>query len=380
MIFLDHFSFAPDYAEENFFMQQKRTCYDTYYPFQIFPDKGFRRIDFADITILYGGNGSGKSTALNLIANKIGAVHDAVYNRSNFFEDYLKYCSIDFEDKSFKEKEIITSDGVFDRMLDIRRLNQCIDDKREDTFDEYMSLKHRRYDEPFDEEMRKINLHPLENMSKLQKKNMANTKTQSQYVRRNLVDNVSEYSNGESAFEYFVHKIKNDGIYILDEPENSLCPERQLELVKFLEESVRYCNCQLIIATHSPFLLSMRGAKIYDLDACPVDIKKWTELGNVRTYFEFFMTHKDEFPREVVEQVKVKQKREKESSKARKILYSVLEQYKIDEETVGQIDFLLKNDKQIMDFIDYVACNLPAMKLGSKRMHDFMLAGAEGVR
>ena len=50
-----------------------------------------------------------------------------------------------------------------------------------------------------------------------------------------------------------------------------------------------------MIATHSPFLLSMRGAKIYDMDEEPVDVKRWTELENVRAYFEFFKKHEDEF-------------------------------------------------------------------------------------
>ena len=57
-------------------------------------------------------------------------------------------------------------------------------------------------------------------------------------------------------------------------------------------------GCQFVISTHSPFLLSMKGAKIYDLDSDPVDVKKWTELGNVRAYYEFFKSHQSEFERE----------------------------------------------------------------------------------
>jgi predicted ATPase len=52
---------------------------------------------------------------------------------------------------------------------------------------------------------------------------------------------------------------------------------------------------QFVIATHSPFLLSMRGAKIYDLDEEIVDVKPWTELKNVRMYFDFFEEHRSEF-------------------------------------------------------------------------------------
>ncbi len=107
--------------------------------------------------------------------------------------------------------------------------------------------------------------------------------------------NLREQSNGESGCMYFTDKIKENGLYLLDEPENSLSPERQLELLKFLDDSARFFGCQLIIATHSPFLLSMKGAKIYDFDEETVDIKHWTELKNVRIYHDFFEEHKKEF-------------------------------------------------------------------------------------
>lgn len=129
----------------------------------------------------------------------------------------------------------------------------------------------------------------------LVKVNAARSNTQSRFVRNELMDNVREYSNGESAFKYFTEKIGENGLYILDEPENSLSPKRQMELMKFIEDSARFFGCQFIISTHSPFLLSMRGAKIYNLDENPVKVRRWTELENVRTYFEFFKSHESQF-------------------------------------------------------------------------------------
>ena len=84
-------------------------------------------------------------------------------------------------------------------------------------------------------------------------------------------------------------------IFLLDEPENSLSPGKQQELVKFIEESVRFFGCQFVIATHSPFVLAIKGVKIYDLDEEPVDVKRWTQLENVRVYYEFFKNHESEF-------------------------------------------------------------------------------------
>lgn len=124
---------------------------------------------------------------------------------------------------------------------------------------------------------------------------MAKRNTQSKFIRKNLVDNTREHSNGESAFLYFTDKIRENGLYLLDEPENSLSPDKQQELLEFLGNSARFFGCQFIIATHSPFLLSIRGAKIYDLDEEPVDVKKWTQLENVRKYYDFFKKHEAEF-------------------------------------------------------------------------------------
>ena len=284
MIYLNSFKFVDEVREYNFILDEKRTCYDSFYPFKIFSKNQFKRIDFNTITILYGGNGSGKSTALNIIAEKTNINRDSIYNKSNFYSDYVNMCEIDIEYEIPKKSRIITSDDVFDYMLNVRNINEGIDNKREKIFEEYLDNKYSKFQ-----------MKSIEDLHILRKVNEARSKTQSKYVRHNLIDNVREYSNGENAFRYFISNIEENGLYILDEPENSLSPKRQIELVKFIEDHARYLNCQFIIATHSPFMLSIRGAKIYDLDENPVDIKRWTELENVREYYDFFKEHENEF-------------------------------------------------------------------------------------
>ena len=284
MIYLNSFKFVDEVREYNFILDEKRTCYDSFYPFKILSKNQFERIDFNTITILYGGNGSGKSTALNIIAEKININRDSIYNMSNFYTDYVNMCDIDIEYEIPKKSRIITSDDVFDYMLNVRNINEGIDNKREKIFEEYLDNKYSNFQ-----------MKSIEELNILRKVNEARSKTQSKYVRHNLIDNIREYSNGENAFRYFISKIEENGLYILDEPENSLSPKRQIELVKFIEDHARYLSCQFIIATHSPFMLSIRGAKIYDLDENPVDIKRWTELENVREYYVFFKEHENEF-------------------------------------------------------------------------------------
>lgn len=284
MIYLSSFIFPDEDIEVDFIIKQKRTCYDSFYPFKILSKNRFERIDFEPITILYGGNGSGKSTALNVIAEKTQVDRDSIYNKSDFYLDYVDICEMYIEDKIPENSRIITSDDVFDYMLNIRNINQGIDQKREELFKEYLEIKGSSFQ-----------MSSLEDYDELKRVNNVKSKTQSKFVRENLMNNVREYSNGENAFRYFIEKIGENGLYILDEPENSLSPKRQLELVKFIEDAARFLDCQFIISTHSPFILAMRGAKIYDLDENPVYIKKWTELENVRTYYEFFKEYEDEF-------------------------------------------------------------------------------------
>ena len=283
MIYLRNFSFPSEDREYNFILDEKRTCFDTFYPFKILSKNDFTEIDFEPVTILYGGNGSGKSTALNVIAEKIGASRDTIFNKSNFFKDYVDMCDMD-EVKVAEIKRIITSDDVFDYILNLRNLNEGIDNKRENLFGDYLDAKYSGF-----------KMKSLEDYEELKKVNSARSKTMSKFIRKNLMSNVRLYSNGESAYRYFIEKITENGLYILDEPENSLSPKRQIELMSFIEDSARFFGCQFIISTHSPFLLAIKGAKIYDLDESPVSVKPWTSLENVRTYYEFFKSHDSEF-------------------------------------------------------------------------------------
>ncbi|KGK92024.1 ATPase AAA [Desulfosporosinus sp. HMP52] len=284
MVYLSVFTFPNDEMEFDFFLKVKRTCYDVFYPFRVLSRHNFERIDFEPVTILYGGNGSGKSTALNVIAEKTGINRDSIYNKSNFYPDYTNMCGMQLEADIPENSRIITSDDVFDYMLNVRNLNEGIDQKRDKLFEEYLDAKYSQF------QMKSLSDYEL-----LKTTNMARSKTQSRFVRKKLMSNVREYSNGESAFLYFTEKITENGLYILDEPENSLAPKRQMELMKFIEDAARFWNCQFIISTHSPFLLALRGAKIYDLDENPVDVKRWTKLENVRTYYEFFKRYEEDF-------------------------------------------------------------------------------------
>ena len=77
--------------------------------------------------------------------------------------------------------------------------------------------------------------------------------------------NLHECSHGESFLKLVENRFTDHGLYILDEPEAALSPQRQLSLLYLIDELVKE-GSQFIIATHSPILISYRNGKILDLN------------------------------------------------------------------------------------------------------------------
>ena len=294
MIYLMNFQMPTREDEENYFSDKdnikvKKTCYTTYYPFQLFHDRELPEFFFSDITIFCGNNGSGKSSILNIIAEKLALERSTPFNRSDFFEDYVGMCDYQLERAIPTGSKIITSDGVFEKVLDIRRINDGIDSKRSDLIREYIAENSPgaapNLFQGLDDYER------WKRVSDMRNKN----RSQSRFLKENLMRNIQERSNGESALSYFVDSIQENALYLLDEPENSLSPQNQLQLKYLIEDSVRNYGCQFVISTHSPFLLSLKGAHIYNIDETPPAEQKWTELACVKVYHDFFVEQNDKF-------------------------------------------------------------------------------------
>ena len=281
--FVKSLQLVSDHAETSFILGQKRTCYTGVYPFKIFPPKGLTQMTFAPVTVLYGGNGSGKTTLLNVLVEKLRLTRHSPFSGSAFFEDYVTMCRAEHTAIP-AHSQILTSDDVSDYLLNIRALNDGIDVKREKLLEEYSDRK-----------WKDLRFTSLSDYDQWKESYDAKTRTSSMFVKQRLAKNVQMFSNGETAMQYYTQRITENALYLIDEPENSLSAAFQLELARFLADSSRFFGCQLVIATHSPFLLSIPGALVYDLDSDPVCARPWTELENVRVYYDFFKAHTQAF-------------------------------------------------------------------------------------
>lgn len=296
-MFIESFSFPSIIEEENCAQGIYKSSGEfvrDFYPFGILTKKDLRELDFScPVTILYGGNGSGKSTVLNIIAECLKLERSAPFNSSACFEQYLTLCrcALARDEKGHplpvpEGSAVITSDDVFDRMLTLRTGNEQIrdDQETERAYHDDVSYAVRIGMSP------KPKLAGMNDYERYRREVRALNKnvTRRQFILREAGTETRLMSNGETALAYFDSRLKNDRLYLLDEPENSLSARLQEQLANILSEAARYCGDQLIIATHSPFLLAMPGARIYNLDETPVGIRPWWELENMRIYERFF--------------------------------------------------------------------------------------------
>jgi predicted ATPase len=83
-------------------------------------------------------------------------------------------------------------------------------------------------------------------------------------------------SHGESFLALFNHRFEQ-GLYLLDEPEAALSPQRQLSFLKIIHDLSAPGHAQFLIATHSPIILSYPQAVLFDLDGDTIEKIKYQD-------------------------------------------------------------------------------------------------------
>ena len=189
------------------------------YPFNIEIVKNFKELNFkAPVTFFVGENGVGKSTFIEALAVALGLPaeggtqnfrYNTKYTTSNL-SDYLKVSTF----YKPKTKFFLRAESFYNFSTELQRVVEE---------NNYYSL----YDV--------------------------------------YGGNLHNCSHGESFLKLVQNKFTDHGLYILDEPEAALSPQRQLSLLCLIDRLVKE-GSQFIIATHSPILISYRDGIILDLN------------------------------------------------------------------------------------------------------------------
>lgn len=195
------------------------------YPFNIPAVRKLGRLSFTEnVTFLVGENGSGKSTIIEALAISLGFNPEGGSKNFSFatqsshsnLHEYLKIS------RSFKQPK----DGFFLRAESFYNLASNVDE-----------------------------------LSKIGGKSIYNY-----YGGKSL----HEQSHGESFTNLVLDRFSEKSLFILDEPEAALSPQRQMTLLARMNQLDKK-GSQFIIATHSPILLAYPGALIYQVSKSGIE-------------------------------------------------------------------------------------------------------------
>ena len=226
------------------------------------------------VTIFVGDNGSGKSTLLETLAFYLNTpligghikAHPG-FEAARALQPFLQL-----------EWNRQTSKGFFFRAEDFSDFINGVENERVKIAGDLSDLKGVVDDSIIDQMSESMN-YTLRNM------------------RKNYGENMQAFSHGEAYLKILQTRIGEKGIYLLDEPEAALSPLKQLSLMSFILEVLKKRNAQFIIATHSPILMGIPGASLYEIQEeamCQVNYTDTDHYRITKTFLdnpEYYLRH-----------------------------------------------------------------------------------------
>ncbi|WP_082232115.1 AAA family ATPase [Halobacillus massiliensis] len=227
--------------------EDKITSHDTY-PFTIPAIQSLQKLELkSSVTFFVGENGSGKSTLMEAVADKCG-FHTAGGGRNNTYDVEASESALgDYIRLSWLPK--VTS-GFFLRAESFYNFASHID--AVGAADSYGG------------------------------------------------QSLHNQSHGESFLSLFLNRFHKKAIYLLDEPEAALSPQRQLSFLRILHDLSASGECQFIIATHSPILLGYPGASILSFDDGDIQEIDYEDTDHYQIT-SYFLKHREKFLKKILE-------------------------------------------------------------------------------
>jgi len=211
------------------------------------------------VTIFIGDNGCGKSTLLETIALKLNLplIGGFVTDHTGFEAARILQPFLQIETKKQ------TAKGFFFRAEDFSDFINSVDNDTRKIADDLRDLKGVVGDSIINQMSDNMNYSLRE-------------------MRKNYGDNMQAYSHGEAYLKILQTRIGDKGIYLLDEPEAALSPLKQISLLFLIMEILKNGNTQFIISTHSPILMGIPNARIYQVTEDNMEQVEYKETDHYR--------------------------------------------------------------------------------------------------
>ncbi len=234
------------------------------YPWSIPALKNLYELDFkSPITFLVGGNGVGKSTLLEGLAYGMGAY--VIGSIKSMPDDPFLKKAEKFASSFYFSKKLFPKTKAFLRAEDV-----------------YGFIK-SELDEAYS-----FQLESEESAGNTYGSNLL------QAISKSIINTTPyEKSHGEKFLQILESRLHDSGLFFLDEPESPLSPMKQLILTKLIQ-STSLNGAQYIIATHSPILLSLPGATIYQINESNIQEVPYNEVESV-VFMKSFLNRPDLF-------------------------------------------------------------------------------------
>lgn len=238
------------------------------YPFNVPIFKNLNRLYFnSPVTIFVGENGTGKSTLLEGIAAGVGSI--TIGEDSIDYHKSLK--SARNLSKSLRLSwSIKTKKGFFLRAEDFISYTKRIAEIQAGLEEELREIDNTYNDRS----------ELARSLAKMPYNNSLNE------LKSKYGEGLQVRSHGEGFLDVFNERFVPNGLYLLDEPETPLSPTKQLALISMIKGMVEQ-NAQFIIATHSPILMAIPGAKIISFDEDPIKEVEYDSLEHVNITKDF---------------------------------------------------------------------------------------------
>ena len=238
------------------------------FPYQL-PFFGHEMTFDTPVTILVGDNGSGKSTCLEMIAMEL-KLHRIMQHTGlhQTLEEDLKHALKDME---IKVKRNRPKGFMFSSEDFTSYIHYLENEKREAT-----------------KELKRVN-QEYQHKSMLSQQLAKAPFSKTIYEINKLYDrNLLTSSHGEAYLSFFQSRVHDNEFYVLDEPETPLSIQNQLTLLAIIDEGVKR-GCQFVISTHSPIIMSIPYAKIYELKDSTVQPIRYEEIESVKLMHDFML-------------------------------------------------------------------------------------------
>lgn len=195
------------------------------------------------ITIFVGDNGSGKSTLLQAIAYKNNSINVSKNDlHGPYYKDVHRFAATMTlsHDVQTRKGFFFSGEDFITYINHLKTMKQQLEAEYQEVAEEFKNKS---------EYVRSLALGPIA--------------SQLHQLHETYDGELNKRSHGEGFLTFFKARMHQQGVYLLDEPETPLSPLNQYQLLVLLTDLAR-SGSQIIVATHSPILMALEDAVIYE--------------------------------------------------------------------------------------------------------------------